>query len=116
MPDAPPGGSSSNRPSTPSDAPPLTPAYRAIVEAAFVGYNLRAGISSPDGDYAHRDRMRAALAAALPLAVEVCCIQPMPAAPDMDQRSYGTGYLAALSHVRQSADALAARLAEAGNE
>lgn len=29
MSDAPPAGSSSNRPSTPSDAPPLTPAYRA---------------------------------------------------------------------------------------
>ena len=37
----------------------------------------------------------------------------MPAAPDLDQQSYGTGYLAALSHVRQKADALAARLADA---
>lgn len=35
MSDAPPAGSSSNRPSTPSDAPPLTPADPAIVSAAY---------------------------------------------------------------------------------
>lgn len=105
------------------DAPPLTPADRAIVEAAAkAGFEAAPACQVKFENAADwtkigwRRDMRAAFAAALPLAVEVCCIQPVPAAPDLDQQSYGTGYLAALSHVRQKADALAARLAEAGNE
>lgn len=90
------------------DAPPLAPADRAIVEAAFVGYNLRAGISSPDGDYAHRDRMRAALAAALPLVAD-----------SIEQSAHDPGSggeIYVLVREAKRLRALAARLAEAGNE
>ena len=90
------------------DAPPLAPADRAIVEAAFVGYNLRAGISSPDGDYAHRDRMRAALAAALPLVAD-----------SIEQSAHDPGSggeIYVLVREAKRLRALAARLAAPGHE
>ncbi len=103
------------------DAPPLAPADRAIVEAAFVGYNLRAGISSPDGDYAHRDRMRAALAAALPLVAEMFATRAkqhaeMVLTGEPDHARRREGMEASFTECANVIRALAARLAEAGNE
>ena len=72
MPDAPPAGSSSNRPPTPSDAPPLTPADRAIVEAAACADLAASGYKQPWDDMPSyiQDEWRRSARAALAAAVE----------------------------------------------
>ena len=90
MSDAPPAGSSSNRPSTPSDAPPLAPADRAIVEAA------------PKGPRSASDKLRG----------HAAMIRSGAFTPGQDEEWFA----ASLERIAAEVDALAARLAEAGNE
>ena len=101
------------------DAPPLAPADRAIVEAAFIGM-LRAGLGKPPEDFGARIKWgmamgRSALAAALPLVAGICMhLGPNHCA--CNSREPDCARCIALKAAADEINALAARLAEAGNE